>query len=82
LALEALPGEKTRDLLKQVEALILQMASKPKDAENARLAGETKDIFARLRSQMYSNRISITRGCYKDADKFLGQLDSAVKTLP
>ena len=81
LALVALPGEKTRDLLNQVEALILQMAGKPKDAANTGFAEETKDIFARLRSQMYSNRFSITRGCYKDAAKFLSQLDSAVKTL-
>jgi hypothetical protein len=81
LAIEALPGEKTRDLLKQVEALVLQMASKPKDAANGCLAQETNDVFARLRSEMYSNRFSITRGCYKDADRFLGQLDSAVKTL-
>jgi hypothetical protein len=81
LALVALPGEKPRELQKQVEGLVLQMASKPKDAANSRFAEEAKEVLKTLRSQMESNRFSITRGCRKDAERFLAQLDRALVSL-
>src|SRR5262245_32884855 len=81
LALAALPGEKPRELQKQVETLVLQMASKPKDAANSQFAEEAKSVLKGFRSQMEANRFSITRGCRKDAERFLDQLDRTLTSL-
>jgi hypothetical protein len=81
LALVALPGEKPRELQKQVETLVLQMASKPKDAANSQFSEEAKRVLKGFRSQMEANRFSITRGCRKDAEHFLDQLDRTLTSL-
>jgi hypothetical protein len=81
LALAALPGEKPREFQKQVETLVLQMASKPKDAANSQFSEDAKRVLKGFRSQMEANRFSVTRGCRKDAERFLDQLDRALTSL-
>jgi hypothetical protein len=79
LGLIALPGEQSKLLREQIESVILVGASNktinPFLVEEARLAVE------RLQSQAESNRLSMTRGTYKDSKQFLGQLDHALKLL-
>jgi hypothetical protein len=79
LGLIALPGEQSKHLREQIESVILVGATNK--TINSFLVEDARLGLDRLQSQIESNRLSMTRGTYKDAQEFLGQLDHALKLL-
>jgi hypothetical protein len=79
LGLIALPGEQSKKLRQQVEAVILVGANNK--TINPRLVEEARLALDRLQSLAQSNRLSMTPGTYKDSEEFLGQLDHVLKLL-
>jgi hypothetical protein len=83
LALDALPpAEETATLRKQVESLLTVMAhNTSSNVNNKRFGDEARRAVAHLQSLTYSHRYSMTAGTYKDAERFLANLDNALKVL-
>jgi hypothetical protein len=82
LALDALPGEESRNLRQQIESLLLVMArASQRTKGNAGLVEEAKQALDRLDAIFYSNRYSMTLGTRKDASEFLSKLDNALSAL-
>jgi hypothetical protein len=82
LALDALPGEESRNLRQQIESLLLVMAANSQGGKgNARLVDEAKQAVSRLDAIAYSNRYSMTLGTRKDASAFLAKLDNVLSSL-
>jgi len=82
IALDALPGEESRNLRQQLESLLLVMARGSQSTKgNAGLAEEAKRALDRLDSLAYSNRYSMTLGTRKDAGEFLDKLENALSLL-
>jgi hypothetical protein len=82
IALDALAGEESRDLRKQVDSLVFLMGRNSYNGNpNGHYVGEFKQALDRLSELAYSNRYSMTLGTRKEANEFLSKLDNALSLL-
>jgi hypothetical protein len=76
------PDDEARELRQQIGALIQVLAIEQAGGYlNAGDIHQTRLVLNKLRSLMESERYSMTLGTYKEADRFLGKLESFLKNL-
>src|SRR5262249_57350101 len=83
LALQILrPDEETRELRRQVETLVQVLANQQAALyPNPRYIHQTRQAVGKLRSFMDRERYALSAGSYREADRFLGKLETFLQGL-